>query len=439
MALIGLIPLALLIWAQFWDGGLLHSVLAQDSQPVIHSVEPTPPSCLILNSGAASERTLTITGVDLNTTPNSRLQIRRRLDTLDPYFIFGPEVNWGSPERIALDLASLANNLEHSPVFFLQVRLLDEDGKGLSNWSDNFLLARDGASCKAAVPPPTSTPAPGSVRGASPIRGQAGDLWADIVIGKPDFSQIAPKSVVPFKVNNPGGIVVDRSVEPGRAYIWDSGNNRILGIDLAKCYEGEGACSADILIGQPSGYDHSACNGDSGVQRFPYRSRPDAETLCGVPDHSLSPGEAYSLVTMAVDNDGHLYVPDSFNHRVLKYEAPFENDGVADQVWGQADYSGMVCNRGNFEKPTAESLCFHSHSVIFTLNRFGSGVEIDSDGNLWVADTGNNRVLRFPVDRATGEPAKTADLVLGQSVFTRAVPWLALPTMPSDSRPDRAR
>ena len=96
MALIGLIPLVLLIWAQFWDGGLLHSVLAQDSQPVIHSVEPTPLSCLILNSGAASERTLTITGVDLNTIPNSRLQIRRRLDTLDPYFIFGSEANWES-------------------------------------------------------------------------------------------------------------------------------------------------------------------------------------------------------------------------------------------------------------------------------------------------------------------------------------------------------
>ena len=138
-------------------------------------------------------------------------------------------------------------------------------------------------------------------------------------------------------------------------------------------------------------------------------------------------------MTMAVDNDGHLYVPDSFNHRVLKYEAPFENDGVADQVWGQADYSGMVCNRGNFEKPTAESLCFHSHSVIFTLNRFGSGVEIDSDGNLWVADTGNNRVLRFPVDRATGEPAKTADLVLGQSVFTRAEPGSSLNRMHAPS------
>ena len=46
------------------------------------------------------------------------------------------------------------------------------------------------------------------------------------------------KSVVPFKVNNPTGVVVDRSVDPGRAYVWDSGNSRILGIDLATCYGG---------------------------------------------------------------------------------------------------------------------------------------------------------------------------------------------------------
>ena len=433
MALIGLIPLALLVWAQFWGGGPLHSVLAQDTQPVIHSVEPAPPTCLILNSGTASDRTLIISGTDLRSIPNPRLQIRRRLDMLDPYFIFGSEVNWESNRRITLDLESLADSLDHSPVFFLQVRLLDEDARGLSNWSDYFLLARDEDLCRAAVPSPTPTPAPGTHPGAYPVRGVAGDLWADVVLGKPDFAQIAPKSVVPFKVNNPGGVVVDRSVEPGRAYVWDSGNNRILGIDLAECYAGDAPCPASIVIGQPSGYDHAACNGDSGVQRFPFRAQPSAKTLCGVPDHSLSPWEAYSFVTMDIDSDGNLYVPDSFNHRVLKYENPFATDTVADQVWGQDDFSGMVCNRGNLERPTAETLCFHSDSVIFTLNRFGSGVELDDDSNMWVADTGNNRVVRFPADPESGEIASRADIVLGQSVFTHAVPGNSLNRMHAPS------
>ena len=433
VALIGLVPLALFIWAQFWDGGPLHSVFAQGTQPVIHAVEPAPPSCLILNSDISTERTLIITGVDLRSITNPRLQIRRRLDRRDPYFIFGPEVNWESNRRITLDLESLADSLRQSPVFFLQVRLLDEDARGLSNWSDYFLLARDEDSCRAVVPSPTPTPAPGTLPGAYPVRGVAGDLWADVVLGKPDFAQIAPKSVVPFKVNNPGGVVVDRSVEPGRAYIWDSGNNRILGIDLAECYAGDGACPATIVIGQPSGYDHSACNGDSGVQRFPFRAQASAETLCGVPDHSLSPWEAYSFVTMAVGSDSSLFVPDFFNHRILKYENPFEADSVADQVWGQADFSGMVCNRGRLDRPTAESLCFQSNSVRRVLNHYGAGVEIDAEGNMWVADVGNNRVLRFPANAATGQISKAADIVLGQSFFTNAVPGSALNRMHAPS------
>ena len=270
------------------------------------------------------------------------------------------------------------------------------------------------------------TPTPGPFPPISPVRGVAGDLWADVIIGKPDFTQTAPKSVVPFKVNNPTGVLVDRSVDPGRAYVWDSGNSRILGIDLGKCYEDTGPCSADIVIGQPSGYDHAACNGDSGLQRFPVRAGPTAETLCGIPDHALSPWEGYSLVSMAVDGDGNLYVPDFFNHRVLKYNSPFEGDTVADQVWGHSDFSGRVCNQGTIQSPTAESFCFQSDSVRFVSNFYGAGVEIDSDGNLWVADVGNNRVLRFPVHPDTGVIDSTADLVLGQSSFLTAGPGSSL-------------
>ncbi len=77
-----------------------------------------------------------------------------------------------------------------------------------------------------------------SVTPREPVRGVEGDLWADVILGKPDYSEITPNEVVPFKVNNPGGVFVDRSVSPGRAYVWDSSNSRILGIDLATCYAG---------------------------------------------------------------------------------------------------------------------------------------------------------------------------------------------------------
>ncbi len=427
VALVGLILLALLIWAQFWSGGLLHSVLAQDAQPTIHSVEPSPPSCLILNSDDSAERTLIITGSNLGAGPDTRLQFWRRLNSQKPTFLFGDSVSWEGSELITLDMALAEEHLDStSELFFLQVRLADANTGWFSNWSDHFMLARNETDCIKEGQMPIHIPAPGPFPSTSPVRGEEGDLWADIVIGKPDFSQTGPKSVVPFKVNNPGGVVVDRSVEPGRVYVWDSGNNRILGIDLAKCYEGEGACSSDIVIGQPSAYDRGSCNDDSSVQHYPVRSQPTAKTLCGIPDHSLSPAETYSFVTMAVDGNRSLYVPDSFNNRVLKYEDPFESDSIADQVWGQSDFSGQECNRGNFEKPTAQTLCLQSVVIQSTLNRFGSGVDLDAEGNLWVADTGNNRILRFPTESDSGEIAETADLVLGQFGFNSKQPGSSL-------------
>ena len=267
----------------------------------------------------------------------------------------------------------------------------------------------------------TSAPFPPT----SPVRGVAGDLWADVIIGKRDFTEIIPYEVVPHKVTNPGGVIVDRSVHPGRAYVWDSGNSRILGIDLAACYEDPRPCSADIVIGQPSAFDHAACNGDSGLQAFPRRADASAGSLCGIPETAMSPIEEHTFVTMAVDPQGSLYVPDSHNNRVLKYENPFEADSIADSVWGQADFKGIMCNRG-FSSPTAETFCFHSTTNRLYANRYGNGVEIDPDGSLWVADGGNNRILRFPLDRETGEVSKAADIVLGQPYFSSNEPGRAL-------------
>lgn len=259
-----------------------------------------------------------------------------------------------------------------------------------------------------------------------PVRGRSGDLWADVILGKPDFSEIGPGEVVPFKVFNPGGVVIDRSTTPGRAYVWDAGNSRILGIDLEKCYASESPCSADIVIGQPAANDHGACNGDSGVQNFPNRAPASAETLCGIPDVSQSPTEHKSIVSMTIGRDGALYVPDSFNNRVLRYDDPFGSDARADEAWGQRDFSGMMCNQGTFDFATAETLCFHADSNRREPGLYGAGVELDAVGNLWVADSGNNRVLRFPASSGSGAIAKRADLVLGQQGFRGTAPGTSM-------------
>lgn len=253
--------------------------------------------------------------------------------------------------------------------------------------------------------------------GQGVVRGVSGDFWADVEVGKRDFSEIGPNEVVPYKLFNPGGVAVDRSVSPGRLYVWDAGNNRVLGLDLGRCYSQVPPCNADIVIGQPSLNDYGACNLDSGYQNYPSRAPASASTICGSREELNTVLEDKTYSGMYVDRDGNLYVPDVINHRILKYIRPFETDTIADEVWGQPDFVHNQCNvNGRFEggaPPTSSSLCFWT---IYPWS-IGLAVTLDPLGNLWVADGGNNRVLRFSKG-ADGVVSKVADLVLGQPNFT---------------------
>ena len=245
---------------------------------------------------------------------------------------------------------------------------------------------------------------------SGPIRGVPNDLWADIVLGKPDFSGMVPNEVTGSRVFNPGGVVIDRSVTPNRMYVYDGSNSRVLGLHV----NNQSGRRAELVLGQPGLDGYSGCNGDGNFQLYPQRAPASASTLCSMPETQVSPREGGSFANMAVDAHGNLYVPDFDNHRILLYNSPFDTDTVADDVWGQADFSGNKCNRNNPSYPAASTLCLRSS----TNSGFVGGVGLDSANNLWVADNANNRVLRFPYDAATGHAGHVANLVLGQPGFT---------------------
>lgn len=96
-------------------------------------------------------------------------------------------------------------------------------------------------------------------------------------------------------------------------------------------------------------------------------------------------------------------VADSDLHRIVVQRSPDDND---DSTWelalGQPDLETVGCNRGGL---SASTLCEPA------------GITFDAHGNLWVADAGNHRVLRYPRDFAA---AASADIVLGQSSFTES-------------------
>ena len=114
---------------------------------------------------------------------------------------------------------------------------------------------------------------------------------------------------------------------------------------------------------------------------------------------------------LAIDSTGdvpHLYVADPYNNRVLGFkDLRALKPGIpADLVIGQPDMATALCDPdGHGASPTQSSLC---RPV---------GLQVDSAGNLYVADSGNGRVLRFPAPFA--HPGQQqADLVLGKRDFS---------------------
>jgi hypothetical protein len=147
-----------------------------------------------------------------------------------------------------------------------------------------------------------------------------------------------------------------------------------------------------------------------GWPALPERDAQPASWLIGQPDFSHEGRNARGEVTAASLNvptgvcacgDG-LAVADAWNHRVLVWHrAPRRSHCPADVVLGQADFGSGEANRGR--DPAAAD----------TLN-WPYGVFWDG-ARLWVADTGNRRVLRF--DGLPQRPGQAADLVLGQPDF----------------------
>ena len=97
--------------------------------------------------------------------------------------------------------------------------------------------------------------------------------------------------------------------------------------------------------------------------------------------------ELYQPLGVAVDTSASppiLYVADTFNNRVLAWKnaSGFNNGAFADLVIGQQDkYSTLVLGPGTT----------FSHGLNAPV-----AVAVDQNGNLYVADSGNNRILRYP-------------------------------------------
>ena len=98
----------------------------------------------------------------------------------------------------------------------------------------------------------------------------------------------------------------------------------------------------------------------------------------------LSANSLHDPDGLAVDSSGNLYVSDQQNSRVLYYPA---GSTTATRVYGQM--GSFTTGNGNQGGISANSL------------NGPYGIALDSNGNLYVADYGNNRVLYYPAGSTT--------------------------------------
>ncbi|QHS11146.1 NHL repeat-containing protein [Sinimarinibacterium sp. NLF-5-8] len=275
---------------------------------------------------------------------------------------------------------------------------------------------------------------------ATPLAHAApGDSTPDRVLGQADFQTGTENSLPGSRgLRFPQSVAFDRSVTPNRVYVADAGNSRVLVWNNADAW-GNGA-AADHIIGQPDALTTGCNSGGISASSLcvPYGLAFDSNGRLYVADgdnhrvliyddpltspianHVLGQGGAFDTNTankggvsanslgipfgIAVDGSGRLYVVDAFNHRVLAFDAPLTSP-TANRVFGQGGaFDTAEVNKGGV---SANSL-----------NR-PSGVAVDGNGNLYVADGENHRVLAYDAPLTS----QTATRVFGQGgAFDTAV------------------
>lgn len=190
-------------------------------------------------------------------------------------------------------------------------------------------------------------------------------MAATTVLGQPDFTSNAAGGNA-STLNQPDGVGADHS---GNLWVADLGNDRVVRYSTPF----SNGMAASMVLGQP----------DLTTVTSPSGAAPTATTLDAPAD-------------VVIDGAGNAWVSDAGSNRVVKYPAPLSNGMAATVALGQPDLVTGNCTTA------ATGLCSPT------------GIALDAAGNVWVSDSDNNRVLRFPAASGSGA---AANLVLGQPDF----------------------
>jgi sugar lactone lactonase YvrE len=203
---------------------------------------------------------------------------------------------------------------------------------------------------------------------------------ADLVLGQQNFITGTFSAITASSLDDPEAITIDPA--SGKVFVADADNNRVLRYASAAALQNGAA--AEAVFGQPDFTTKTINSVGSLGMRYP--------------------------CALFFDRLKRLWVVDQGNHRVLMFTAADirETQAHPDKVFGQPDFSTTA-----------------SAAASATKMKYPSGVWVDKDDRLWVADQSFNRILRF--DSVSNNPAvnSAADGVIGQPDFTTTAVGLA--------------
>ncbi|MEO8048949.1 MAG: hypothetical protein ABI833_00920 [Acidobacteriota bacterium] len=224
---------------------------------------------------------------------------------------------------------------------------------------------------------------------------------ADLVLGQPNFTSVAPVIVTASSLRAPQGVWIQN----GKLFVADTEDNRIL---IWNSIPTQNNQAADVVLGQPN-----------------FTTSPQVNQV----NLALPTSANIMLSPTSVTSDGtRLYVADLGYNRVLIWNSiPTTNQKPADVEIGQKDMSQSISNdamnlctsngtdsNGNAAYPArcGKTLSFPRYALA-------------GGGRLFIADGGNDRVLVY--NTIPTQNAAAADVVLGEpdefsDIFTNSNP-----------------
>ena len=195
------------------------------------------------------------------------------------------------------------------------------------------------------------------------------------------------------RLNSPWGVAVDGS---GNLYIADGWNHRIRKVDSSgnistvagtgtTSFSGDGAAATAAQLNNPrgvavdgSGNLYIADTNNSRIRKVD--SSGNISTVAGGASGDGGAATAAQLnfpEGVALDGSGNLYIADTFNHRIRKVDSSGVITTVAGTGTSGFSGDGAAAGAAQLSRPR--------------------GVAVDGSGNLYIADSSNNRIRKIAI------------------------------------------